>query len=150
MKRVNVRMEIEEGRRDIDVLFSASERDEQVEGLMARIGDPLAGVLTAYGPEGEAVPLSEEHIVSVSADNKRLKVVADDGIYWLKMSVQEAEKALNPSSFMRISRFEVINLAKVRGFDFSAAGTLRVAMEGGFETWASRRYIPEIKRRLQS
>lgn len=150
MKRVNVRLEIEEERRDIDVLFSASERDEQVESLMSRIDDPLSGNLTAYGMEGKTVSLPEERIISASADNKRLKVVADDGLYWVRMSVQEAERALNPSHFLRISRYEIINLAKVTRFDFSVSGTLRVAMEGGYETWASRRFIPEIKKRLQS
>ena len=35
MKRVNVSFEADEERRDIDVAFTAAERDDQVEALMA-------------------------------------------------------------------------------------------------------------------
>jgi len=46
MKRVNVRFEAERGRRDIDILFRASEEDEQVAGLMERVADQLLGTFT--------------------------------------------------------------------------------------------------------
>ena len=51
-------------------------------------------------------------------------------------------------SFLRVSRFEIINLKKVRKYDFTLVGTLRVEFDNGMETWASRRYIPLIKERL--
>ena len=41
MKRVNVRFEAEQGRSDIDILFAASEMDDQVTSLMDRVKDPL-------------------------------------------------------------------------------------------------------------
>ena len=51
-------------------------------------------------------------------------------------------------SFLRVSRFEIVNLKMVRKYDFTLAGTLRIEFENGMETWASRRYIPIIKERL--
>jgi DNA-binding LytR/AlgR family response regulator len=149
MKRVNVRFEAERGRRDIDILFRASEEDEQVAGLMERVADPLAGILTVSDAGGSAVSLPEERIITLSADNKRLRIKADDGFYWLKTSLQEAERILNPSWFLRISRYEIVNLRKVRQFDFSVSGALRIEMEDGAEAWASRRFIPIIRKRLQ-
>ena len=56
---------------------------------------------------------------------------------------------MNPSMFLRISRYEIVNLRKVKRFDFTITGTLRVEMEDDTETWASRRFIPAIKERLQ-
>ena len=50
--------------------------------------------------------------------------------------------------FLRISRFELINLSKVKKYDFTIGGTLRIEFENGMETWASRRYIPIIRERL--
>lgn len=35
--------------------------------------------------QGSTVTLPEERIVLISADNKKLKVTADDGVYWVKM-----------------------------------------------------------------
>ena len=51
-------------------------------------------------------------------------------------------------SFLRISRFELVNLRKVRKYDFTIIGTLRIEFKNGMGTWASRRYIPLIKERL--
>lgn len=149
MKRVSTRFEVEEGRLNIDVLFRASEEDEQVEALMARVADPLSSLLTVRDEADAVVTLSEERIVTISVDNKKLRIVADNGIYWMKTSMQDAEAMLNPSWFLRISRYEIVNLRKVQQFDFSISGTLRIDLEDGTETWASRRFIPAIKRRLQ-
>lgn len=149
MKRVSTRFEVEEGRRNIDVLFRASEEDEQVEALMARVADPLSSLLTVRDEADAVVTLPEERVVTISVDNKKLRIAADDGTYWMKMSMQDAEAMLNPSWFLRISRYEIVNLRKVQQFDFSISGTLRIDLEDGTETWASRRFIPAIKRRLQ-
>ena len=149
MKRVSTRFEVEEGRLNIDVLFRASEEDEQVEALMARVADPLSSLLTVHDEADAVVTLPEECVVTISVDNKKLRIAADDGTYWMKMSMQDAEAMLNPSWFLRISRYEIVNLRKVQQFDFSISGTLRIDLEDGTETWASRRFIPAIKRRLQ-
>ena len=149
MKRVTVRFEKEAGRQDIDVLFTASEVDGQVAALMNKVADPLATTWEVSDEQGSPVTLAEESIATISIDSKRLRIVADDGVYWLKMTLQDAEKALNPSMFLRVSRYEIVNLHKVRRFDFTITGTLRVEMEDGTDTWASRRFIPTIKERLQ-
>ena len=149
MKRVNVRFEKDKGRDDIDVLFTASEVDNQVAVLMNRVSDPLSVTWEVRDSDGSAVTLPEDRILSISVSSKRLRIAADDGIYWLKMPLQDVEKALNPSMFLRVSRYEIINLHIVRRFDFTITGTLRVEMEDDTETWASRRFIPAIKERLQ-
>ena len=148
MKRVNVRFEEEAKRRDIDVLFTASQMDDQVTALMSRVEDPLVVTWSVRNERGELVTLPEERIVTISVDNRKLRIAADDGVYWLKMTLQDAEKALNPSMFLRVSRYEIVNLRKVRQFEFTLTGTLRVEMENGSDIWASRRFIPIIKKRL--
>ena len=148
MKRVNVRFEEEAKRRDIDVLFTASQMDDQVTALMSRVEDPLVVTWSVRNERGELVTLPEERIVTISVDNRKLRIAADDGVYWLKMTLQDAEKVLNPSMFLRVSRYEIVNLRKVRQFEFTLTGTLRVEMENGSDIWASRRFIPIIKKRL--
>ena len=149
MRHVNVRFIEDASRDDIDVLFSAAAEDEQVKALMARISDPLEYVWEVRDGQGNPVALAEERISSLTVDNKRIRIVADDGIYWLKMPLAEAERALNPSLFLRVSRFDIVNLRKVRRFDFSVVGALRVEMENGDEIWVSRRFIPAVKERLK-
>ena len=149
MKRVNVSFEADEERRDIDVAFTAAERDDQVEALMARVSDPLASVLTVYDEHGATVSIDESSIVIVTAGNKKQRVICDEADYEIRMSLQDVEAMLNPSTFLRVSRYDIINLAKVQRFDFSVSGTLRIEMKRDVEIWASRRFIPMIKKRLQ-
>ena len=91
--------------------------------------------------------IGEEEIVFVSADGKSVRVTATSGIYCAKQSLQSIEEMLS-LSFLRVSRFEIINLKKVRKYDFTLVGTLRIEFNNGMETWASRRYIPLIRQRL--
>lgn len=146
---INIRFEQSDGSQDIDVVITASEKNDEVKALIKRLEDPLAGTLLVSDAEGITSVLDEDRIISISSGSKRLRVHADDGDYDIRMSMQDAEKKLNPYAFIRISRYEIINLGKVKRFDFSVSGTLRIEMDDGSETWASRRLIPVIKKRLQ-
>ena len=149
MKRINVRFEKDKGRRDIDVLFTASEVDGQVATLMNKVADPISAMWEVDDEHGATVTLPEERIVLISVDNKKLKVTAEGGTYWMKMTLSDIEAALNPSMFLRVSRYDIVNLQKVERFDFSVAGTLRIELSDGQEAWASRRFIPAVRERLK-
>ena len=91
--------------------------------------------------------IDEDEIVFVSADGKNVRITAASGIYRAKQSLQSIEEILS-RKFLRVSRFELINLSMVKKYDFTIVGTLRIEFENGMETWASRRYIPLIRQRL--
>ena len=149
MKNVSIRFEEDKDRSDIDVIFTASEEDDQIRTLMSRVCDPLAGTLTVYDCSSSMLKIAESDIVSISTRGKRLEVRTDEGVYELRMPLYEVMKILHPGIFMQISRYEVINLDKVKRFDFSIAGQLKIEIKNGMSTWASRRFIPEIKSRLK-
>jgi DNA-binding LytR/AlgR family response regulator len=149
MKNVSIRFEEDKDRTDIDVVFTASEEDDQLRTLMSRVCDPLAGTLTVYDRSSSILKIAESDIVSISTRDKRLEVRTDDNAYELRMPLYEVMKVLHPGIFMQISRYEVVNLNKVKRFDFSISGQLQIEMKNGMSTWASRRFIPEIKNRLK-
>ena len=149
MKKIHVTFQTDQSLEDIRVVFSASEKDEEVISLMKRVSDPLADSLIVYDSEDSRFALMQDDIISISSDNKRLKVVSEDGVYELRQPLRDVEKLLHPVAFLKISRYEIIHLGKVRKFDFSISGALRIEMKNGMETWASRRYISVIKKRLQ-
>ena len=66
----------------------------------------------------------------------------------MRQSLHDFEKKLDADNYVGISRYEIINLDKVRKFDFTLGGTLRLELAGGMETWASRRNIPLIRKKL--
>jgi DNA-binding LytR/AlgR family response regulator len=146
---INISFEKKDGSQDIDIVITASEMTDEVKTLIRRMEDPLAGTLLVSDEEGVTTVLREEDIISISSGGKKLEIRAEDGTYEIRMSMQDVEKKLNPLAFIRISRYEIINLGKVRRFDFSVSGTLRIEMTDGTGTWASRRLITVIKKRLQ-
>jgi len=148
MKKVNVKFEQKDTEEDITVTITASEKDGQVLSLMGSIVGPLAEEIMVHDSKGVTRSLRESSLISISTDNRKLKVVSDDGVFELDMPLHELEEQLDEGIFMRISRYEIINLNKVDSFSFPISGSLEIEMTNGMKTWASRRFISKIKDRL--
>ena len=149
MKRIKLRFEREPELDQIDVLIRASEQDAQVTELMERISGQPPDVLTVTATSGEILRIALDDIVSASVTDKVTLLTTESGRYALRQPLHTLEAALGPARFLRISRHELINLNKIRTCDFTINGALRMELAGGVETWVSRRFIPEVRRRIQ-
>ena len=147
MKKINVRFERDQSTDDIDVVIRASEKDDQILSLIEKLSTRESVKLTVLDRNNCSCVIGEDEIVVVSADGKNVRVTATTGIYCAKQSLQSIEELLS-RKFLRVSRFELINLSMVQKYDFTIVGTLRIEFNNGMETWASRRYIPLIRQRL--
>ena len=147
MKKINVRFERDKTTDDIDVVIRAAEKDDQIVSLIEKLSTRESVKLTVLDRNNCSCVIGEDDIVFVSADGKNVRVTATSGIYCAKQSLQSIEELLS-RKFLRVSRFELINLSMVQKYDFTIGGTLRIEFNNGMETWASRRYIPLIRQRL--
>lgn len=148
MKKITVRFEKAPSEGGIEVVVRADKRDEEVEALISRIQNGIADTVNATDENGSTVVVRASDIITLSVDGKRTDVITADNRYYLIQSLQSLEGQLDEDMFIRISRYEIINLTKVVRYDFTLSGTLRIELEGGIETWASRRCIPVIRKRL--
>lgn len=149
MKEIKVRFEQDKTLKDqIDVVFRSDQIDSDIETMMQEIAWYIPKKLTVLDRDGCPSVINENDIITVCADGKQVRVITHEGVYRAKQSLQGVEGMLSDRMFLRISRFELVNLAKIRKYDFTIVGTLRIEFEGGMETWASRRYIPLIKEKL--
>lgn len=144
-----VRFERDETLDHIEVVIRAREENEEVAALLRQLCGTQAGTVAAFDGEGGVRRLREEEIISASAEGKLVSIETESGVYFTRRSLQSLEDALDENRFLRISRYELVNLDKVVRYDFTAAGMLRLELVGGGETWASRRNIPAIRRRLK-
>ena len=147
MKKINVRFEADKTIDDVEIVIRAAEKDDQIVYLIEKLSADESVKLTLLDRNNCSCVIDEEEIVLVSADGKNVRVTATGGIYCAKQSLQSIEELLS-RKFLRVSRFELINLSMVRKYDFTIGGTLRIEFKNGMETWASRRYIPLIRQRL--
>ena len=148
MKNIVVRFEREPALSYIDILFRAAEQDSEVRALMERVSDHMSDKLPVLDGNANLHMLALSDIISVSAEGRQARIRTTDGNYDTRQSLQSVESRLDPRRFMRISRYELVNLSKVTCFDFTVVGTLRLEFSDGSETWASRRCIPLMRKRL--
>lgn len=149
MKEVSIRFEAAPALDRIEVLIRAPAEDEQVAAIRRRLSEFASETLVVFDRHEVRRLIAVEDVVSVSVNDKLVSVTTESGSYFTRQPLHKLEAALSGARFVRISRYELVNLAKVRRFDFTLAGTLRLELAGGTETWASRRCIPEIRRRLK-
>ena len=147
MKKIHVRFEQEKGLDDIEIVIRAGERNAQIDNLIESLSHRGSEKLTVLNQENCPTVIDIKDIVLISAEGKIIRFVTVHGAFHAKQSLQSVEDILS-GNFLRVSRFEIINLKMVRKYDFTLVGTLRIEFENGMETWASRRYIPVIRERL--
>ena len=147
MKRINILFEPDATSDQINIIVRASEMDSQVSQIIEMLNDSRIERFTVLDSNKCPCVINKSDIIFISAEGKQMRIVSVLGVFTAKQTLQTFEQLLG-KSFLRISRFEIINLRKVRKYDFTIIGTLRIEFENGMETWASRRYIPLIKERL--
>ena len=148
MKKITVRFEEAPLLEEIEVLIRASAPDEQTAALEERVVGVRREQLTVAIGDGTFSTIPVDEILSVSVAGKQSQIVTANACYFVRRSLQSFESELDDRDFVRISRYELVNLNKVKKYDFTLGGMLRLELEGGMATWASRRCIPAIRRRL--
>lgn len=128
----------------IEILISAPERSDQVENLLAQFAQKQQ-YLDLPTDGGRVFRVRTDSIIRIYSQNRKNYVCVSDETIRTSASVNELAEQLDSSGFLRISRFEIINLAKAVNFDFSIVGELKIKLEEDQTVYASRRYIPVIR-----
>ena len=147
-RRVNIKFEEDPALEEIEVCIRASTHDSEIDELIRRINGTPEEYLTAADESGAFIRIPPGEIILISVSGKILEIVTENGRYAVRQSLSELEKTLDENRFVRISRYEIVNIEKILKFDFTLGGMLRLELAGGLETWASRRSIPQIRKKL--
>ena len=150
MKQVDIRIEIDPSLSGSEVIIRTDKRtgltDQIVQAIEKCVENEHSQIPAMNG--GTMFLLSQQEIVRVYTENRRVIVDSEAGVYESRLSLRKLEEMLDPASFVRISRFEIINLNRVSGFDFSIGGTVQVHFDNASSTWVSRRYVHVIQQTL--
>ncbi len=148
--KVDIRVEIDPTRSEPRVVIQTAETSELVENLIYAIERYVDSEYPqiAAGDGDSVVMLNQWDIFRLHTENRKVVLHTATGKYETRSTLQDIEKHLDPDCFVRISRFEIINLKKASGFDFSVTGTIKVVFEDDSETWVARRYVGAIRELL--
>jgi len=147
---LDIKLIIDKACEKLTVTIRNNERNDDVEGVIAAIeayANKKVPMVPAYFKDS-VVMLPQGQIFRLYISNRKVMVQTSGRVYEVRKTLRELEAVLDPDRFVRISQSEIINIRKVKSFDFSAAGTIGVEMENGESTWVARRRIRDVKSAL--
>ena len=92
--------------------------------------------------------LPQESFLRFYTDGKGVSAQTGQEVYPVRLRLYELEERLDRTRFARISSGEIVNLDRVTSLDLSLSGTIRMTLDGGIQTYVSRRYVKKIKEAL--
>ncbi|MEN2259418.1 LytTR family DNA-binding domain-containing protein [Paraclostridium benzoelyticum] len=84
------------------------------------------------------------------SENQKVFVETEDFRYEVDERLYEIEENFKNTSFIRVSKFSIVNLKKVKNIDMSFSGNLTINFINGKKESISRRYISKIKNYLKN
>lgn len=117
---------------------------EEINDLVARLSEKAPRLIAGFC--GDILQLIEpQELLRVYSSDKKVIAVTDGGEFTLRQRLYEMEERFAGTKLVRISNSEMINMAKVRSFDLSIAGTICATLSDGTTAYVSRRYVTKIK-----
>lgn len=144
---MKIEIKLEENTPERKVIIVTDAVDGEIQELMKRISQERPQVLAGFSGDQVAL-LEQQEILRIYASGGKVLAVTDVGEFTLRLRLYELEERLDKGSFVRISHSEIVNLRRVKNFDLSYAGTIRVTLSNGDTAFVSRRYISKIKQVL--
>ena len=148
---VEIEVVIDERYIDPLVTIRTKSNTKQVENIICAIEDASHSDYPQIVAEKDGVVefVSQRDIVRVYTEERKIVIQTDDDLFTVKRTLAGLEDVLSPTRFIRISQSEIINLYKVRSFDFNLVGTIGVEFDCGIKSWVSRSCVKKIKELLK-
>ncbi len=148
---VEIEVVLDERYTDPFVTIRTRSNTQQVENIICAIEDASHSDFPqiAAVKDDAVVFVSQRDIVRVHTEGRKIVIQTENETYTVKRTLAGLEDVLNASRFLRISQSEIINLYKIKSFDFNLAGTIGVEFDCGIKSWVSRSRVKQIKALLK-
>ena len=101
-------------------------------------------VITAWG-NGRLTVIDRKELFMLCTQEGRTRLFTAEAEFDSAKPLREYESL---PGFMRISKFCVINLEKIKCFEPLFSGVMQVELKNGLKETISRKYLPDMKRYL--
>lgn len=144
---VEIEVVLDEQYQDPHVTIKTKTNTRQVENIICAIENVSNTDYPqiAANIDNKLMFVSQRDIVRVYTEGRKLILETDKEKYIVRRTLAGLEDILDKARFLRISQSEIINLFKVKCFDFNMAGTIGVEFDCGIKSWVSRSRVKQIK-----
>ena len=102
--------------------------------------------LVAYGDDEVAI-IDLKEVSAFYTNNGKVFISVGKQSYYLKERIYQIEEIID-STFIKINQGCIVNIDRIKKFDCSLVGSIKVVMRNGFSDYISRRELKNVKRRL--
>ncbi len=146
---MRIKIVIDEKYKEPEIHVCHKEADMTVSKIVADLKCLYEKQLVARDSRGNKCILVAGEVSRIFAQKQKVYAVAENQTYELPRKLYELEKELDPATFIRISKSEIINMHKIKMLDMNTMGTIKVIMQEGTETYTSRRNVTRLKKALE-
>ena len=147
---MKVNLDINDNYQETEVTIKASHLSDEIIRILNLFNeDKTCNTVTVVKDE-RIILLQVADIYRVYAEHGKIYVQTATDIFDLKMRLYEVEERfVQPtSSFVRISKSEIVNLKQVAYFEASFAGTMVIVLKNKQKAYVSKRFVKSLKERI--
>ena len=145
---MNIKAIINEKYTETELHVCSNKMTSEVTDMIASIDRLVNNGFPVKAANGDTVPVYPGDIFAVYAENQKVFIRTKDGSFESSQKLYELEAQLDDKLFIRISRAEIVNIKKIKRLDLGLAGTIKVIMADGSESYTSRRNVTKLKKAL--
>jgi two-component system, LytTR family, response regulator len=116
-------------------------------GVFREEGGYLARI--AIATDGRVVVLNAAEVDWIEANGNYVHLHCGSSVYRLRESIRSLARKLDPSLFMRVHRWHIVNLHRIAAAERWPHGELILRLSTGATIRASRSFAPELRRLLR-
>lgn len=123
---------------------SYTEEIKEIEEILNKYQTSSKNILTVF-KDDQVFVVDAKDIIRIYSENKNVFIETKKDSYKSRLRLYEIEERLEKNNFIRISRFEIINIKYIEKLDLSFTGTVAVSLKNGKVSYVSRRNLKEFK-----
>ena len=127
------------------VLIYAHNRTRLVEDIEALVLSSEIDINGTY--DSEIIKIDINHVVCFISENNKVFALIGDKKYQIKYRLYQIEE-LNLNLFIKINQSCLANKTKIKKFETTIGGALKVVFKNGYIDFISRRELKNVKKRM--
>lgn len=127
---------------EVSVIIKAPLMNDEVKDIAEKVNSSTDEIVGKDGAKIFIIKLRD--IIRFYSENQRVKIDTEEKTLDVKMKLYEIEEECINKSFVRVSKFAIVNVKKIKNIEVRNGGLIINLINGEIEP-ISRRYVKKVK-----